>query len=514
MRKHLLYLTSDALWAYQWDGRRLGAPLRFEHSRAGLDAFADYAAGTPIPCYLLADLIEEDFQRVQLPHVGGRAGRRLLERRLQQQYRETPYRQVQIQGRATEGRRDDIALLSGLTNPALVQPWVATLEQLRVPLAGLYSASILSAALLPRLNLRHPHLLLVTQQSAGLRQTYFRDGVLKFSRLTLAVDRDGQPVSVAAEAARTQQFLTSIRLLERGSVLHTAIVAPAAQLAALDVLCADGPETAYQFIALETAAAASGLPTPAPALADAVLLRLLAASQAGTQYALGEARRYFQLWRLRRLLLLGSGILTACSVVWVAANLAQYRTDKDDAERLAAERLRYESAYRAAMAAIPAPPASAAEMRAAVAVQRMLARQAPSPLGLLRAVSQALEQVPQIRLLALDWKVALPEPPAAPLNSVDGAAPAPLPALLVGIPLRPPQTLRLEAEVLEQADDYRKVTDLMNRFAQELARQPRLTVAIATPPLDTRPAVKLSGSAGQQSPDSKARFVLTIGWRP
>ncbi|MGV7207461.1 hypothetical protein ACLB1G_06370 [Oxalobacteraceae bacterium A2-2] len=514
MRKHLLYLTSEALWAYKWNGRSLDQPLRFEQSRAGLDAFADYVAGKPIPCYLLADLIEEDFQRVQLPHVGGRAGRRLLARRLQQQYRETPYRQVQIQGRAQEGRRDDIALFSGLTNPTLVQPWVEILEQLRVPLAGLYSASMVSAGLLPRLGLRQPHLLLVTQHSAGLRQTYFRDGVLKFSRLTLAMDRDGQPVSVANETARTQQFLTSIRLLERGSVLHTAIVAPQALLAALDAQCADGPETAYQFIALEAACSAAGLDGPAPALADTILLHLLGRSQAATQYELGEARRYFLLWRLRRMLLLGSGILAACSVVWICANLGQYRADNADAERLQAERLRYEAAYAKAMAGIPVPPASTANMRAAVAMAQMLASQGPSPLGMLSAVSQALEQAPQIRLLGLDWKVDLPAPAAAPLNSVDGTGAAPLPALVAGIPVRPPQLLRLEAEVMEQADDYRRVTEIMNQFAQDLARRPRLSVAIVTPPLDTRPSAKLSARAGQQDSGSRPRFVLTVGWRP
>src|SRR5207244_9706802 len=100
------------------------------------------------------------------------------------------------------------------------------MELLKLPIAGLYSTTLVSGGLLKKLALQHEHLLLVSQQSAGLRQSYFLDGQLKFSRLTLAVDRDGEPVDIARETGKTQQFLTSIRLLGRGDVLHTVIIAP------------------------------------------------------------------------------------------------------------------------------------------------------------------------------------------------------------------------------------------------------------------------------------------------
>jgi hypothetical protein len=119
-----------------------------------------------------------------------------------QQYRETPFRHHEVQGRESDGRRDDIVLLSALTNPSSVQPWVEALEQLQMPLAGLYSTTLLSEDLVHKLKLHNEHLLLVTQQSAGWRQSYFQNGMLKFSRLTPAIDRDGKPNDIGAETAR------------------------------------------------------------------------------------------------------------------------------------------------------------------------------------------------------------------------------------------------------------------------------------------------------------------------
>nr|WP_233411098.1 hypothetical protein [Rugamonas sp. CCM 8940] len=504
--------------AYQWHAGALSAPQRFAADRAGIDAFMDYVeAQGDVPVYLLADLIEEDFQRQLLPHVGGRGGRRLLARRLLQHYRDTPFRHLSIQGRASEGRRDDIVLLCALTNPAVVQPWVAALEQLKAPLAGLYSATLLSGALLPKLAPGEEHLLLVSQQSAGLRQSYFQRGQLKFSRLTLAVDRDGAPVNLAAETGKTQQFLTSVRLLGRGDVLHTAILTPAEQIARLQELCQDGPETAYRFLALEDAAAAVGLARPG-ALAEPLLLHLLGRAAPASHYTLGEARRYFQLRRARLAMLAASAALCAGALLWVGANLWDYRQADAAALQLHAEAAQFDARYRGVMADLPPAVARTASMKAAVETERMLAAQGPSPQALLTLVSAALERAPQVQLSQLDWrvKVALPAPAAAngAPPGAEPAAAAPLPALLVGIPQRPAQSLHIEAEIAVVQDNYRSVLDSMNRFTQELARQPRLLVEIEQQPLDTRPNAKLSGKAGSGSVEGKAKFTLNLTWQP
>ncbi|PHV05517.1 hypothetical protein CSQ96_20380 [Janthinobacterium sp. BJB412] len=528
-RKQLYYLGSEQLCAYQWRAGRLSAPASFAPDRAGLDAFMDYVeAQGDAPVYLLADLIEEDFQRQLLPHVRGGAGRRLRARRLLQQYRDTPYRHLGVQGREPAGRRDDIVLLCALTNPAVLQPWIAALEQLKAPLAGLYSATLLSAALLPKLALDEEHLLLVSRQSAGLRQSYFQRGQLKFSRLTPAQERDGAAVDLAAETGKTQQFLTSVRLLGRGEMLHTVVLAPAPQIAALEALCRDGAETSYRFVALAEAAARLGL-AETPALADPLLLHLLAAARPAGHYALGEARRYFQLRRARRALFGAAAAVCAGALLWSGANLWNYVDDSGAGERLAREAGQFERRYQGIMSDLPPSVAKTANMKAAVTIERLLAEQAPAPQAMMALLAAALDKVPQVGLLQLDWAVMPPGaapsagagqsgqsgPPPLGAQS-DQAAAAPLSSLLLGLPGRPPQALRVEAEIVVNQDNYRQVLDAMNRFTQELARQPRLSVEIVQSPLDTRPTVKLSGKAGAGAgaADGRAKFILNLVLTP
>lgn len=524
--KHLFYLTSEQLCAYEWQGGRLSGGVCFVNNRGGIDDFMDYIDSHHrfSPAYILADLIEEDFQRVTLPHVSGAGARKLLQRRLTQQYRETPFRHHEVQGREAAGRRDDIVLLSALTNPSSVQPWVEALEQLQMPLAGLYSTTLMSEELVRKLRLNDEHLLLVTQQSAGWRQSYFQNGMLKFSRLTPAIDRDGNPVNIGVETAKTQQFLSSQRLMARGQVLAAVVVTPAADTEALNEQCEDGAETEFRLLSLESVAASVGLKTERGVddLADCLsghmtepaLLALLAHSAPASHYTLGLWQRYFKLWRARVNLYAVSATLAICGAAWTGANLWQEHEANSDSRQLTAETASFNQRYRATMAEIPPRVTTTANMRAAVNVERMLATQSGSPLGMATVVSEALEAVPQIRLLQMDWKVNAPSA-NAPAPGQDATQATPISSLVAGIPQRAPQTLVLEAEIMSEQDDYRNAVESMTQFAKALARHPRLTVEVEKPPVDTRSSVKLSGKAGAQAAaPSRARFALNLLWKP
>ncbi|MHA4871166.1 hypothetical protein ACXZ1M_26105 [Duganella sp. PWIR1] len=523
--KHLFYLTGDQLCAYLWHGGKLTGGVCFVNNRGGVDDFMDYVDShqRSAPVYILADLIEEDFQRVTMPHVSGRAARQLLQRRLLQQYRETPFRHHEVQGREESGRRDDTVLLSALTNPSSVQPWVEALEQMQIPLAGLYTTTLLSEDLVHKLGLRDQHLLLVTQQSAGWRQSYFQKGMLKFSRLTPAIDRDGNPVNIGTETAKTQQFLTSQRLLGRGNVLHTVVVSPAADSAELDAQCEDATETQFRFMTLESLAARAGLKTGgdevderAARLAEPAMLAFLARRDPETHYTLGAWQRYFKLWRARVRLYAVSAVMTVVCAAWTGHNLWEKIEADRDSARLTAEASQFDRRYRDIMAEMPPRVTTTANMRAAVNVERMLATQSATPLGMARIVSQALEGAPQIQLLQLDWKVSVPAAGAsAPTPGQEDNQAAPISSLVAGIPTRAPQKLVLEAEITTPEDDYRGAVDSMNQFAQALARHPRLTVEIDKPPVDTRSSVKLTGKAGPQAAAAgRAKFTLNLVWKP
>ena len=85
---------------------------------------------------------------------------------------------------------------------------------------------------------------------------------------------------------------------------------------------------------------------------------------------------------------------------------------------------------------------------------------------------------------------------------------------LAGIPVAPPQALRLEADVAMPNNDYRAALAAITAFAQTLARQPGLQVTIEETPLDLRPSAALSGKSAVPAPASQARFTLLLAWQP
>ena len=81
LNRHVLYLSNDCLTAWRWQRGRLLGGASFTNDSSGIDALLDYLDDQrDMPVVLLADLIEEDFQRLHLPHVGGRAGAKLMQR--------------------------------------------------------------------------------------------------------------------------------------------------------------------------------------------------------------------------------------------------------------------------------------------------------------------------------------------------------------------------------------------------------------------------------------------------
>lgn len=524
LSKQIFYLTNDQLCAYQWRKGVLSPGEVFANDTAGMAAFAHYLQGfTTIPAYVVADFVEEDFQRNSMPHVGGRAGRELVRRRLSQTYRDTPYRLVRFQGREPDGRRDDKVLCSALTNPAPIQALLAQIEQQEVPLAALYSATFLTTLLIDKLDLAQPHLLVVTLQSGGLRQSYFQGMDLKFSRLTASAGDDVDPPTIAIETNKIQQFLTSTRLLGRGEIMDVVVVADPSRIAELEVACSDSKEIAYQFIDSDTAAQRLKL-APARQVAatrarqgDHLLLSLIGKRSPPSHYDLGNQHRFYTIWRARIAMYAASVGVAVVAALWLMVSLYLMFLADSDSERLRKDTRQIDARYQDIVARMPATPTRTANMKAAVQVDAMLTKQAPVPGPIMALVSAALATVPQISISVLEWQVEQPLAFGAgaqsQMSTNSGGGPPPISANVLGIPEAPAQSLRIDGEVLLNQSDYRSALDSMNQLAAQLAKTPGMRVEVIEPPLDVRPSVKLAGKAGEPMPESRAKFSLKLVWK-
>ena len=111
-----------------------------------------------------------------------------------------------------------------LTAPQLLAPYLETLRASEAILVGIHSVPQLMHHLLP--DDAPSQVLLLSQGPTGLRQTYFVDRQLRFSRLTPLASGSAENVATAAalEAGKMHQYLSTQRLIERKQPLATRVL--------------------------------------------------------------------------------------------------------------------------------------------------------------------------------------------------------------------------------------------------------------------------------------------------
>lgn len=181
----VFYFSGYRLTVFHWDKNQCIDRFAFDPSDEGLEKFTTYLRATDkTPVRLLVDLIEEDFSRLSIPHVGNRDRNTIVKRMIDRQYRRSrDFFHYQVIGREPSGRRDDILLYSVLTNPSILDPWLDIMQQAQIPLNGIWSLPVITPKLYPYLKTDAENVLLVSQQvPSNLRQTFLHKGRLESSR--------------------------------------------------------------------------------------------------------------------------------------------------------------------------------------------------------------------------------------------------------------------------------------------------------------------------------------------
>ncbi len=546
MAKQFLYLTNDKLVALVWKGGAIVERDVFGSAELASAAFTQYIAKhREISTYVITDLIEEDFRLDTVPHLRGNDQDAVMGRKLAQLYRASPFRHGIIQGREPEGRRDDKVLYHAVTNPELLKPLLATLESANVPLEGIYSSAVLSGRLLQALNAFFKHTLLVTiVPDFGLRQTYFQNKLIKFSRLTPIIFDDGQPVGqlIAAETSRTWQYLDSLRFFASGETLEVSILVHARDRQMVTDAIRTYPLIQYRFLDIDEVAAKLKLkPAPVSSHAEELLVHLYAQSRIENHFATPEQRRFGLFKRARfGLFALTAGILLAGSA-GAAFNLYQASRISNEIDRRTDMTKPLQSEYRTVVNEISKQTAASETVRDASGFFNQYMRPATAAPGdFVREYSQAFAEFPNIQLLQLVWVPAadVNVTPAFTASTAVGASalqsaskagnaiaggaapnvPAPPPQASQPVnELDPPlsdakfQTLIVEAAVSPFDGDYRKATNDINLFVARINQIPGVMATTLTEPLDvgTKAAITAIDNA-QPVTRADARFVLKL----
>ncbi len=538
MAKHFLYLTNERLNCFRWQRGRVISSESFVAQDTAPREFERYIFKyRHESVYLVLDLTEEDFRQETIPHLSGSDQQAVLNRKLSQVYRNSTLRHAIVQGRESEGRRDDRVLYHGITNPDLLKPWLTVLERLGIPIQGIYSSPILSGELLRKLDVFFPHTLLVTMVSGdGLRQTYFQNKQIKFSRLTLLdhSEEKGRGRQIAEETSRTWQYLDSLRFFSGSETLEVCVlVHPDTQSEVAEAI-RDYPLLQHRLLNITEVARALGMKEPpASAYADELLVHLFAGSRLENHFALPAQTRVARLSKVGGLIHIGSAaIATGCAIVAGTMLVDTQRVGVEN-DRRSDQTLRLARQHKAIIDQMQIAQVTSETSKDTAAFNAAYLQPVPAPADLLVAVSSVLDRFPNVKLGQLAWQVSAEEktqvvlPPAGAAARLDiisepgtTAALAPqvavapstaAPANAVSLPGSIYQILILDASVFQFKGEYRKLLEDLNELVTALGQLPGCSASLIKSPLDTSTNANIRGVLGAtpQAP-SEAQFSVRV----
>jgi hypothetical protein len=531
---HFLYLTNAGVVSFIARGGRLEERHAFPIISDGIAAFEQYVTTVKdLPARIITDLVEEDFRLDTVPHVSGKDRDAVFARKLNQIFRSTPYRTAILQGREADGRRDDRVIYTAVTNPEVLRPWVEALEKNAVPLEGIHSSAVLSARLLVELDLEFPHALLLTfTPGDAIRQTYFRRGEIKFSRLTPLDLEEGQTLGslLAGETTRTWQYLDSLRNFGADDRLEVCVLLHPKDRPAVQASLRDFSPIQYRILDIEQVAAKLGLkPPPIASSAEAVLVHLFTRKPQPNHFATPELRRFASLRNARIALNAMAAVVLAAGLAWSGWNgwLALQKRDDDSAVNQSIVALNRE--YDLIRRSMPTQGVGSDAMRDAVAFYNGTLKNYPSVAQFLVPVSRVLEVHPRIRLMQIAWQASddekampklAPSTPrnAPPVKAVAGSGstppPAPTPAGQVSdapFPSGRAQVALFEAVIQVRGSDFRPAIIEIERLIRDLGKMPGYSADLVDPPLDITTGVGIQGRL-ESNPDvtSEVRFTFRV----
>lgn len=381
---------------------------------------------------LLIDLPAEEFRRESAPHLTGRRHQALLQRKLDLLFRGLTFRLAERQTREPTNRRDDILLLSALQNPEPLQSWLDTLRSARIPLRGVYSLAQLGIRLLGKSS--PAHVLLVSWQAAGgLRQSYYQDRQLVFSRLTATHGADCVVDAICADLPETCRYLASVGLLPDGATIEVRIIGKKADWPALRKRLPGDANRHDRFLSLESLHQGLGVGN-APDSADATQfwLSILSRHPPSANYA---QPAHTQIFRLQRtgLQLKYAGI-TALIPAMLCAGWWHWQAAQLENQSRTLQKINQGMQHEVELlaAGLSDTAVTPAEMRSTVEWARHLEAQAINPKEFLLPMSRVFDRHPNVILDELSWQVMNGTLPAARIHiecHLDGVEDQPREAL-------------------------------------------------------------------------------------
>ncbi len=516
--KLVLYFTATAHALYRLADGALELESTFGADPEGLQAFRAHLQGRQgALVHVLADLAGEDFHEDQIPYLRGNDRQAVVQRRLAGRYRDTRLAAALSLGYTSGERRTERLLLASFTNTEQLTAWVDALVASGARLSGVYSVPLLAPALAAQLGAGSGRTVIVTANSAGLRQCFVEDGRLRFARLERTTDVAPEALAafVRAETLRLVQYLSTLRTLPReGPPMQVLVIAPAAQRAALEQVLVSDARLTFQTIAVEEAARKVGIKRLATgATGEQLFLQLAVRNPPKEQFARQEDRRSFFLWRLQRAIKYAGATGFAACALYAGVHLFDIFGLRADIEAQRREAREVTQQYERITASFPVTQTTTDNLKATVLEFTRIAAQSASPEAALVYLSQVVDKFPQMEIESVQWRVGKLEDSAAAGAAAEKRLAAPPPgAAGAAAAVETMQMLEVSGRVNTiKRSDYRALTGQVQRFAEALRTDPAWRIVRTQLPFDVSSEGTLSGDIGSAEGIEAPRFSVTVG---
>lgn len=513
--RRALFVAADRATIYQTQGGGIEHAYVFSADEQGRQQFSRYLEETSrSPLYVLVDVVEEEYRQDVIPHVRGSDRRSVLERKHARLFRGTKYCHSIIQGRESEGRKDDKVLLTAITRPELVSPWVEAANLLKVPVAGIYSLPILSQHLLKKIGANGNNVLLISMQSAsGLRQTFFRDKQLKISRLA-QLPRIGSVPYVShlmGELEKLRRYLNSLALVSRDGPLEIYILSHGELLTELESHCRDTEEEKFYLVDVAELNKRLGVsPSFDGIYAESVFSQILLDVAPKNHYAVAEETTYFSMHQLRGAFYAASALLLLGGIAWSGFNFLQAVSLKQQALDAAEKANFYQVRYEAEREGLPPTPVEPRDIKTAVEIVEKLQLHKSSPLRMMKVLSASLAGFPQTELDRIKWQTDI-DPNGAQEKTNRHNDRELEKRIEKAAQYSHYDIAYVDAHLKGFDGDYRQAIELVNEFVEAIRTQPGVhATEVVNYPLDIESGASLAGNATPDGTSAEARFQLKI----
>jgi len=515
-QKIIFQFTDKTLTVYQWSGGELSTDsVYYLDKLEDLELFTQNANNwTDIIGYVLLNLSSEEYHEEQLPHILGKDRKLMLQRKLSKLYPESDYIQYKFLKRQKTGRRDDIFLLSGITDTDAIEPYIDVINSQKIEISGVYSTPLIINKIIKPLKHDKKVLVIATGKPAEdrlpFRQTFLNGKLIHFNRLT-SITTSGEPDDLAKkfnrEIERTWQYLNNRRELTPGVDLEVILIVPNNVESAL-IDHPQVPHCQYRFAKLDQLIklhqAENKIQHPHFASFTAFLL---GKSIYKTPHYKPKKLAFIHVHKQAKRYLLAASILLAIMTLGITGNNLLKNHHMNQASLDMGQTLVYESDNIDSLESwFDARKTSPEKMETIVTTARKLTETNPHPESIFKIISSSYSNYSDLSLKTVEWKtISSGETTHDTSNNddMDGefndiAPPSSSSKVLI----------TLEGEVLNFQGNYRDSIEYIQNFANDLQKLPTVsTVNIRKLPLDINPTTIISRSISDQTPPSFAMDV-------